>query len=119
MYKILQSVDWSFLVDLEVEQVAVGLYQVQVHFSKDVSVSIQSDFVHGAKGKLHSDASDLHLKAASLVHLLGRRVTRVQAHGEENLTLHFDDGQTLVILVDNEEPYEAFTVNRPGETIIV
>lgn len=118
MYKVLQSVDWSFLVGCEVEQVAIGLYQVQVHLSKDVSISINSDFAHERNGPPASDATALHLKAASLVNLLGRQVQRVEPHGEESLSLYFDDRQKLAVLVD-DEPYESFTVSAPGDTIVV
>lgn len=120
MYKILQSTDWSFLMGREVEQIAIGLYQVQVHLSDDISISIGNDFVHEQNDALRPGTTSFHLKAASLANLLGHRVESIKAKAEESLALGFDDGQKLVILVGPDgEPYESFTVSRPGETIVV
>lgn len=54
----------------------------------------------------------MHVKATTLVTLLGRSVESVAADGEDALIVRFSNDETLTIIVDNA-PYERFTVNDP------
>jgi hypothetical protein len=94
MYKILQSTDWSFLIGGEVHQVAIGSNDVQVALFKDMKISIECDFRHERAGQLLSDATEMHVKAATLVSLLGKKVESVTAEGESALIMRFSDKET-------------------------
>ena len=122
MYKILQSTDWSFLVGSEVIQVAIGLHDVQVALFKDKGdeplISIWCDFEHDRAGRELSDSKEGHVKAATLVSLLGKKLESVAAEGEDALKLRFDNDETLTILV-NDQPYECFAVNGAAGLIVV
>jgi hypothetical protein len=118
VYRILQTTDWSFLIGGEVIQVAIGLHNVQLALFKDISISIECDFKHERAGRVVSGASEMHVRAATLVSLLGKTVQRVMADGEVALVLQFGGEETVTILV-NDEPYECFHVNGPAGLIIV
>jgi hypothetical protein len=123
MYKLLQSTDWSFLAGCEVIQVAIGMYDVQVAFFKDKgsaspAISIWHDFKHERAGKTLSDAPETHIKATTLVSLLGKTVASIVADGEEALILQFTGDETLSIVVDDEQ-YESFSVAGPNGLIVV
>lgn len=118
MYRILQSTDWSFLVGNIVEQICIGSFQVQVHLSNDVHISIEYDFIHIRDDRILSETSGLSGKATSLVSLLGKNVERVNPEGEEALSIEFSEGETLKVLV-SIDPYESFHVTVVRDTIVV
>jgi hypothetical protein len=123
MHKVLQSTDWSFLVGGEVVQICIGFNDVQIHLFKGLdvegpSISINCEFKHRRAGELLSDKEEAHLRAVTLVSLLGKEIDNVRAAGEEALIVEFADGETLKILVD-ESPYEAFNVKGPHGLIVV
>jgi len=123
MYKILQSTDWLFLIGGEAIQVAIGKHDIQIALfkgkdAKSPRISIWSDFEHRRAGQILSDASEMHVKAATLVSLLGKTVDSVVADGEEELIIRFSGGETLSIIVD-DAPYECFTVDGPEGLIVV
>lgn len=45
-YGLRKDIDLTFLIDREVIQVAIGVYQVQFHFDQDVCISVQSSFTY-------------------------------------------------------------------------
>jgi hypothetical protein len=118
MYKILQSTDWSFLIGGEVQQVAIGLHDVQIHLFKDMGIGMTCDFEHKRPWHILPFDTEMHVKAATLVSLPGKKVEGVTANGEESLIVRFTSKETLTIIVD-DEPYESFVVTKPGETIVV
>jgi hypothetical protein len=123
MYKILQSTDWSLLIGGEVIQVAIGWNDVQVALFKDkgfrdAKISIWCDFEHKRAGQMLSNAAEMHVKATTLVSLLGKTVESVAASGEDALVLQFGNDETLTIIVD-DAPYECFSVNGPDGLIVV
>src|SRR5260370_14400518 len=99
MYKILQSTDWSFLIGGEVQQVAIGLHDVQVHLFKDMSIGMSCDFERKRPWRPPSFDTEMHVKAATLVSLLGKKVESVTANGEESLIVHFTGKEALTIIV--------------------
>ncbi len=44
MYGLRKDIDLTFLIDREVIQVAIGVYQVQFHFDQDVCISFLCSF---------------------------------------------------------------------------
>jgi hypothetical protein len=44
MFGLKKDIDLSFLNGREVEQVSVGLYQVQFGFDEDVRISVEGEF---------------------------------------------------------------------------
>jgi hypothetical protein len=116
MYKILQSTDWSFLIGAEVIQVAIGLHDVQVAMfksnGKGPAISIWCDFEHRRAGQKLSDSAEVHVKAATLVSLLGKKLESAAAEGEEALMLRFDNDEMLTILV-GDHSHECFKVDGP------
>jgi hypothetical protein len=60
----------------------------------------------------------MHIKAATMVSLLGKKVEGVTAEGESALIIGFSDNETLSIIID-DAPYERFTINSPLGLIVV
>jgi hypothetical protein len=46
VYGLPKDIDLTFLIDREVTQVAIGVYQVQFHFDQDVCISVESRVPH-------------------------------------------------------------------------
>jgi hypothetical protein len=113
MYGLPADVDVRFLCERELVQVAIGVYEVQLHFDSNVSIAIQCHCQVGAQvyepGKV---------AGFPLIGLLGRVVVNVMPLEQRHLRLDFDDGSSLVIL-ENDEPYESYTVTGPGGAIVV
>jgi hypothetical protein len=118
MYGIPDDIDWSFLTGKPLEQVAIGIADVQLHFFKDVTVSIQSDFDHFSKGKRLSAAPELSKKATTLVSLLGSSINAVTTEARKTLILVFSNGDMLRVY-DSSDHYESFNITYPGGDMII
>jgi hypothetical protein len=125
MHKVLQSTDWSFLVAGEITQICIGFNDVQIHLVRgrgrdveSVSITIECEFEHRRAEELLSNHEETHLRATTLVSLLGKKVDNVRADAEDALTIGFDGDETVKIIVD-ESPYEAFNIKGPQGLIVV
>lgn len=121
MYGLNPDVDLSFFIGKELMQVAVGSYDVQLHFYESVSLSVQGRIEHISEGVVTEWIGDENkpLAAASLLGLLGSSVTSVQGDSDGTLTVHFTNGDLLKIFDDNEH-YESYQINPgDGKNIIV
>jgi hypothetical protein len=118
MHGITGDLDFSFLKDKELIQIAIGQFQVQFHFRGDIGVSVENTFVyHSADGLIVWHPNEIAAAAAPLK-LLGKSVTRVKTDPPTTLWLEFENGERLAV-VDGSREYESFTVTRPGQTIVV
>lgn len=118
MYGIPHDIDWNFLLGAKVEQIAIGEYNIQIRFFKDVSISTQGAFDHLVDGKLLSDAPELPKRAITLISLLGSKVENVTVENDRTLAVTFSNREAVKIY-DSFERYESFTVNYPGGPVIV
>jgi Family of unknown function (DUF6188) len=111
----LPDTDWSFLTGKRVDQICIGLYQIQLNLSDSVSVSIEGRFAHkGLHGTSNEEA--MPKKACTLISLLGSTVERAGAEDERTLIIEFSNEEILKIFVAGA-PYESFSVTAPGKTI--
>ncbi|MBS0518955.1 MAG: hypothetical protein JSR90_09690 [Proteobacteria bacterium] len=99
MHRLLQRTDWSFLVGAEVMQIVIGRHDIQIVLSDAIVIAIHSGFEHTRRGHELSTAGDTARRATTLVSLLGRKIQRVAAEGEEALVLSFDNHEVLALLV--------------------
>lgn len=76
------------------------------------------DFEHKRPWLTPPFDTEIHVKAATLVSLLGKKVEGVTANGEESLIVRFTRKETLTIIVD-DETYESIVVTKPGEATVV
>jgi hypothetical protein len=128
MYGLKPDVDLSFFVGRELNQVAVGLANVQFNFDGPVlsagvqsllSLSVQSQVEHSSKGivKEWDGGENMPLSAASLLGLIGSSVVAVQGDPDGTLTLEFSNGD--VVRVFDTEGYEAYQICNEGVSIYV
>jgi hypothetical protein len=117
MHHLPSSTDLGFLVGREVIQIAVGLYQAQIHFDESVSISTCSQVQ--VDGAVHAPGPNA---GAALIGLLGRTVASVTIVvtivDDRHVRLSFADGVTVSVLED-DEPFESYTITGPSGTIVV
>ena len=118
VYGVPDSIEWSFLVGREVLQVCIGLHQVSLRFDGQVSINIECDFDHAPAADTFRSQSSLPHKVASLVSLLGNKVTSAIRKGGKFLEIRFANEEMLK-LYDSNELYESFQVTTPDKEIIV
>ena len=119
MYGIPDDIDWSFLVGAKVEQVAIGEYDLQIRFFKNICISTQSRFDHLVDGKCLSTSSNFPKRATTLVSLLGKVVEKVSVEEDKKALILSLSNQEVIKVYDDNQHYESFTVTYPGNTIVV
>ena len=120
MFGLKKDIDLSFLNGREVEQVSVGLYQVQFGFDEDVRISVEGEFRYfdGREKWIWRPEPDKTQTAARAVDLLGATIEKVDWKEDGTLTLTFSNGHRLTIL-DSSKQFESYDITRPGTRIVV
>ncbi|HEV7281566.1 MAG TPA: hypothetical protein VGN57_15300 [Pirellulaceae bacterium] len=117
MYGVPQDVEWSFLVDRELEQVCIGLYDLILNFHNGVSISVTSSCTTRIAGSAAAWSAGATQGAEGVLLLLRRKATSVSTT-DRSLTLKFEGGDSWTAY-DNDERYESFTVTSPNGLIVV
>ncbi len=120
MYGLKKDIDLSFLTGREVTQVAIGVYQVQLHFDEDVGIYVEGEFSY------FDGTDNLHWKpepgsantAGRTVALLGTTIDKFEANENGTLKLSFSNGHHLII-PDSSREYESYQITCPGRYIVV
>jgi len=119
MYGLDESEDLSFMLGKELQQVAVGQYQVILHFTDDLGIYIGS----GCRW-INTDQESVEMSGDSpeltknLVFLLGQKIEKTENLGEGTLQLTFSEGSQL-LLFDDLENYESYQIWwKDGEIIV-
>ena len=120
MYGLSKDTDLSFLNGREVEQVAIGVYQIHFGFDEDVRISVEGQFAYfdGQEEWVWKPEPGAARIAARTVSLLGATIKTFDGKEDGTLSLAFSNGQRLTI-VDNSKQYESYNITRPGQTIVV
>jgi hypothetical protein len=113
VYRFPENTDVGFLCERELVQVAVGAYEVQLHFDKDVSISIQGHCQIDDRVYAPGSVAGVHL-----IGLLGKIVNSARVVDNRHLRLDLKDGSSLIVLED-EAPYESYSVVGPEGVIVV
>ena len=120
MYGLRRGIDLDFLNGRLLEQVAIGVYQIQFGFDEDLRISVEGQFAYfdGNEECVWKPESGAERLAAGTVALLGATVQAFDAQPDGTLTLKFSNGHRLTI-VDSSKEYESYDITRPGQTIVV
>ena len=120
MYGLSRDIDLSFLKGRQVEQVAIGIYQIIFGFDEDVKISVESQFNYfdGQRELVWKPEPSASQIAAQTLTLLGATIEKFEGHANGTLELVFSNGCRLTIL-DSSSEYESYDITRPGQTIIV
>ena len=120
MYGLKNDIDLSFLNGREVDQIAIGVYQIQLGFDEDVRISVEGGFFYfdGNNESVWKPEPGFEQIAAKTVALLGATLETFEARENGTLTLNFSNGHRLII-PDSSKEYESYDITRPGQTIVV
>lgn len=118
MYGLPKNFDTAFLLGQTVELVCFSANQVCLHFSNEISITIEGDFSYCKASQEEVMANPLAPSRVDIVDLLEHRITG--ATGEENgtLTLRFNHG-SIVKCFDNSAKYESYQIRYGDHVIIV
>jgi len=120
MYGLKKDIDLSFLSARELIQVAIGVYQIQFGFDKDVIIYVESQFNYfdGHEEWIWKPEPGAAQIAARTVFLLSATIQSFEGQENGTLILMFSNGGRLTI-PDSSREYESYQITRPGQTIIV
>ncbi|MDH5459217.1 MAG: DUF6188 family protein [Nitrospinota bacterium] len=118
MYGLNKKTDLSFLIERQLEQVAIGLHQVQLNFDQDVSISLECKFDHTSNGKSLITSENLPSSASSLLQLIGSKLIRVENHGNGDIEITFSD-QNIVKIFDSNKSFESYQISSPSINLII
>ena len=119
MYGVPASLDLGFLVGGALQQICIGLYQIQLHFHPvgDISTMGYWEVRDGAGRLIDQQAENEAERAPFELHrLLGQTVVSVEITAPHSLTVHFSGGFSFQ-LFDDSPNYESFTI-QPGDIIV-
>jgi|SRR5208283_4060627 len=120
MYGLRKNLDLSFLNGRQVEQVAIGAYQIIFAFDEDVRISVyfQFSYFDGQAESIWQPEPGFAQIAARTVALLGATIQTFEGQEDGTLTLMFSNGHRLTI-PDSSKEYESYDITLPGRTIVV
>jgi hypothetical protein len=120
MYGLSKDLDLSFLNGRLVEQVAIGVYQIQFGFDDDVRISTYMLFRYfdGQQEWIWKPEPRAAQIAARTVSLLAATIQSFEVQENGTLSLVFSNGHRLTIF-DSSKEYESCDITRPGSTIVV
>jgi hypothetical protein len=117
MYGLPTDFDPSFLKGIDLFQVCVGEHQVQMHFDKEVLLSIESSFriqLADGEAQLYEDCRS---SAGALAALVSDKTADAAAQPNGTLRLTFASGRWIEIYDDSQQ-YESYQIHR-GQTLYV
>lgn len=118
MYGLSIETDVSFLINRELIQVCIGLYQVILNFDESVSISLECDFEHLFQNETLIENNTLPTSASTLLKLLGAKISDINNQGNGNLELVFSNDSVLRIFDSNEDE-ESYQIVFDGKEIVV
>lgn len=115
MYGVPASLPLAHFIGQELNQIAIGRFQVQLHFSGTGSISIEGSWeLRDAQGTLVDKSQDHVERDCYRVHrVLDLPVERFEIDPPRSFTLVFSSGHSLTVFDDSEQ-YESFSVHLNG-----
>jgi hypothetical protein len=101
----------------ELEMVCFAAFSVYFHFSRDLMLTVTSEFEHCAHGSYSAARSTFPLQRSELMQLIGSRVTEAKVGDNASLSLTFNNGATLRIHA--ERTYESYTIKHGAREFII
>ncbi len=121
MYGLPEDFDGTKFVGRVLLQVCFGLYQLQLHFDGELSISVQSAVAYkqDRTGDLKRlSVPEIPASPPPLLKLLEHKIVKAFGDDKGTLTLEFDDGQMLQCLEEGSK-YESYDINLGKSLIIV
>jgi hypothetical protein len=121
MYGLPKDFDGNRLVGCSLTQICFGKFQMQLHFDRNVTISVESTLLYrdpAAQQAKKIGIPDLPRVQCEVLNLLHRKIMKAFGDPGGTLTMDFGDGYVLQCL-DDQPGYEAYQLNIGNETIIV
>jgi hypothetical protein len=117
MYKLDSSTNLSPLIGKELIQVCIGLYQVILRFTEELSITVQCLYYFNREGETFEGSGEDPSISKNLVFLLGNSIESAQIQEDNKLIINFSNNCRLT-LVDDSESYESFIITNGTFEII-
>lgn len=120
MFGLPSDTNIDFVIGCELQQVAFGAFQLLLHFSHKVSLSVEGRLELTAPGQSKSWAwePEQSSEVAKLSSLIGAMVIKYEIPGDGRLVLYFDNGYT-VTACDSNADHESYQLIGDGKTLVV
>ncbi len=113
MFGLPADFDGSFFVGRTLELVCFSENQVNLHFSVNTMIRIESAYSYNGE-----EPVDVPVRQSNLMELLGSSVLAATGDQSGTLSLAFDHGQTLKVY-DTTRQYESYIISYEGKDIVV
>ncbi len=118
MYELDPNLDLSFLIDSTLIQVAVGRWQIILHFDKALSITVEHSLCVVSDNYVQSWIPGEPEAAVCILPLLGKATSYFERLGKSGLRLGFGESVHLDISGDRQA-FEAYTISSPVGTVFV
>lgn len=118
MYGLPKDTDLSFLIGLEVTQVAIGLHHIALSFHEGSSIDLECEFELSGKLISPDPPAKFAKEGGALIKLLGHRVKSAAVEGNGTVRMDFSNEIELRIF-DSNSNYESYKVTWSTGQIIV
>ncbi len=118
MFGVPSNLDLKHFTGVECTQVCLGLHQVQIHFAKAVSISIEGRWeLCDSDGEILDQSKNLKQQECMRLHVIvGRTVVETRIAAPKSITIVFDNGLVLEVF-DSSHEFESFQI-QPGDIIV-
>ena len=116
MYGVPADLPIQAFVGQELNQICLGRFQIQLHFSGRGSISIEGGWeLRDAAADIVDRAEEHDTQKSYRIHrLIDSSVARCSIDPPRSFTLLFENGLTLTVF-DDSEKYEAFSIVVEGQ----
>jgi hypothetical protein len=119
LYDLPEHSELEFLIGKELIQVGVGQFQVQLHFSEDLSIAVESSLeARAIDGTVVEQwQPDAPFSGQFLFSMFGKEITNYELLPENGLKLIL--GTSAEISIGTTDDYESYSITCGRRTIIV
>ena len=118
MYGVPSNLPLQRFVGVQLNQIALGQYQIQFHFAGAGSISVEGKWeLHDSSGVLIDESQEHSTRVSYRIHvIIDKEVTSFRIDAPLSFSLVFSSGHTLKIYDDSPQ-YESFSI-QPGDIFI-
>ena len=112
MYGVPANLPLKRFINVELNQIALGQFQIQFHFAGAGSISVESKWeLRNIEGEIVDQEIDHTSRQDYRVHyIIDQKVVSYDINPPSSFTLHFKNGFSLTIYDDSEQ-YESFSIH--------
>lgn len=108
----------SQFISKELIQVAIGQYQIQLHFFSDVSLSIVREIHAQINDQEYICDAEQPESSSPLLQLLGLKVCTIKLSVDDSLKIEFENKDKIVLICEKSEGYESYQIMTSNDYIV-